>query len=142
MKITKQALESGLIVHTGWNLSRDVEEQCGVNVVDFFDVSGKYLGADCNGLEPEFEKVPIELHGKQVAEIKIYWDVQDPSNEAWAYTVYGDDCVLASGSVDVDADASLDDVIDEALFEIGIVGITHDDFGKSSDNGGYASWGV
>lgn len=54
-EITKQALDAGQITHTGWNLGRDVAEQCGVNVVDYFDSSGKYLGPDCHGLAPTFD---------------------------------------------------------------------------------------
>ena len=82
----------------------------------------------------------IKLHGKPVKEIKVYWDVQDPAKEGWAYTVYGDDCVLASGSVEMDADASIDDVVDEAVWESGVEGLDHDDFATSKDEGGYATW--
>ena len=54
-EITLQNLESGTIIHTGWNLGRDVADQCGVNVTDYFDAKGNYIGADQNGLEPTFE---------------------------------------------------------------------------------------
>jgi hypothetical protein len=52
--ITKQALDASEIIHTGWIPSRDVADQCGVNVADFFDSSGRFLGPDENGLEPTF----------------------------------------------------------------------------------------
>jgi hypothetical protein len=52
--ITRENLDSGKIVHTEWNPSRDAADQCGVNVVDYFDASGKFLGPDENGLEPTF----------------------------------------------------------------------------------------
>ena len=55
LEITRQLLEAGRITHTGWAPSRDAAEQCGVNVLDYFDASGKFLGADENGLEPTFE---------------------------------------------------------------------------------------
>ena len=55
IEITRQALDAGKIVHTGWTPSRDAADQCGVNVIDYFDVSGKFLGADENGVEPAFE---------------------------------------------------------------------------------------
>ena len=55
IEITRQALDAGKIVHTGWTPSRDTADQCGVNVVDFFDGSGNYLGPDENGLAPTFE---------------------------------------------------------------------------------------
>jgi hypothetical protein len=59
-EITRQALDSGKITHTGWTPSRDIADQCGVNVVDYFDASGKYLGPDENGLAPTFAQVPAE----------------------------------------------------------------------------------
>jgi hypothetical protein len=55
IEITRQALDAGKIVHAGWTPSRDTADQCGVNVLDFFDASGKFLGADENGVEPIFE---------------------------------------------------------------------------------------
>ena len=54
VKITKQNLDSGLLTNTGWNLGRDIAESCGVNVDDYFDLSGEFLGKDDNGLEPTF----------------------------------------------------------------------------------------
>jgi hypothetical protein len=59
--ITRENLDSGKIVHTGWNPSRDAADQCGVNVVDYFDASGKFLGPDENGLEPTFELMPHDI---------------------------------------------------------------------------------
>ena len=55
IEITRQALDAGKIVHAGWTPSRDIADQSGVNVVDFFDMDGKFLGPDENGLEPIFE---------------------------------------------------------------------------------------
>ena len=62
-EITEKALDAGKIVHTGWTLNgQDTrlmdprpEVQCGVNVSNWFDLSGKFLGPDENGLEPIFE---------------------------------------------------------------------------------------
>ncbi len=59
-EITRQALDSGKITHTGWTPSRDIADQCGVNVVDYFDASGKFLGPDKNGVVPTFAEVPAE----------------------------------------------------------------------------------
>ena len=59
-EITRQALNSGRITHTGWTPSRDIADQCGVNVVNYFDASGKFLGPDENGLVPTFAEVPAE----------------------------------------------------------------------------------
>ena len=59
-EITRQALDSGRITHTGWTPSRDIADQCGVNVVNYFDASGKFLGPDENGLVPTFAEVPSE----------------------------------------------------------------------------------
>jgi hypothetical protein len=61
-EITRQALESGKIVHTGWKLNGQStllmdprpEHQCGVQPGMYFDASGKFLGPDENGLEPTF----------------------------------------------------------------------------------------
>ena len=60
IEITRQALDAGKIVHTGWTPSRDTADQCGVNVVDYFDGSGNYLGPDENGLAPTFERIDQE----------------------------------------------------------------------------------
>jgi hypothetical protein len=54
-EITLQTLKSGKIVHTGWTLGRDIAEQCGVSVTDYFDKHGNFLGKDENGLAPTFE---------------------------------------------------------------------------------------
>ena len=62
-EITRQALDAGKIVHTGWTLNGkdtrlipgDTVQQCGVNVSDYFDQDGKFLGPDENGLVPTFE---------------------------------------------------------------------------------------
>jgi hypothetical protein len=67
-EITRQALESGKITHTGWTYNgRDTklieprpEHQCDVSPWMYFDSSGKFLGADENGLEPTFAEVPAE----------------------------------------------------------------------------------
>lgn len=82
----------------------------------------------------------IKMNGKIVTEIKVYWDSQDRSNEGWAYSVSGQDSVLASDAIDMGADACLDDVIDAALWDAGIEGLTHDDFAKELIGGGYATW--
>lgn len=62
-KITRQALESGKIIHTGWAFNGldtmmidgvRPEQSCDVSVWMYFDASGKFLGPDENGLEPTF----------------------------------------------------------------------------------------
>lgn len=62
-QITRQALESGEIVHTGWALNgKDTmmidgvrpEQSCDVSFWTYFDADGKFLGPDQNGLEPTF----------------------------------------------------------------------------------------
>jgi hypothetical protein len=65
-EITRQALESGKIVHTGWALCGQStllmdprpEHQCDVSPWMYFDANGKFLGPDENGLEPTFAEVP------------------------------------------------------------------------------------
>jgi hypothetical protein len=64
-EITRQALDSGKIVHTGWALCGQStllmdprpEHQCDVQPGMYFDASGKFLGPDENGLEPTFAEV-------------------------------------------------------------------------------------
>jgi len=73
---------------------------------------------------------------KTITDIKVYWDVQDPSNEGWAYVASNDNGLITSGGVDAD---SLDDAIDEAIFEIG-VDLTHDDFARHDADGGCGIW--
>lgn len=55
-EITRKALDAGKIVHTGWTPNRDTADQCGVNVSDYFDLTGKFLGPDENGLAPTFKR--------------------------------------------------------------------------------------
>lgn len=59
VEINTENLDSGKIRHTGWLLNGKDGHQAaidsGVNVTDFFDANGKFLGADDNGLEPVFE---------------------------------------------------------------------------------------
>jgi hypothetical protein len=65
-EITRQALDSGKIVHTGWALCGQStllmdprpEQQCDVSPWMYFDANGKFLGPDENGLEPTFAEVP------------------------------------------------------------------------------------
>jgi hypothetical protein len=69
-EITKQALESGKIVHTGWTYNgRDTklmdypkpEEACDVSPWMYFDLaSGKFLGPDENGLVPTFAEAAAD----------------------------------------------------------------------------------
>jgi hypothetical protein len=67
-EITKQALESGEIVHTGWAYNgRDTklmdqrpEHQCDVSPWMYFDANGKFLGPDENGLEPTFAEASAD----------------------------------------------------------------------------------
>jgi len=54
VKITKQNIDLGLLTHVGWTLGRAVAEDCGANVYDYFDATGKFLGEDDNGLAPTF----------------------------------------------------------------------------------------
>jgi hypothetical protein len=61
-EITRQALDEVKIQQTGWTLNGrdtrlipgDTVQQCGVNVLDYFDKHGKFLGPDENGLVPTF----------------------------------------------------------------------------------------
>jgi hypothetical protein len=60
--ITREALDSGKIVHTGWKLNGQStlrmdprpEHLCGVQPGMYFDHAGRFLGPDDNGLEPTF----------------------------------------------------------------------------------------
>jgi hypothetical protein len=59
--ITRDALDSGKIVHTGWKMNGqdtrrlyETQPDWGVNVIDYFDINGRYIGRDDNGLEPTF----------------------------------------------------------------------------------------
>lgn len=74
IEITRQALDAGKIVHTGWTPNRDTAEQCGVNVVDYFDGSGNYLGPDENGLAPTFELATP-------AAFSVQWEFMGPATQ-------------------------------------------------------------
>ena len=64
-EITRQALESGKIIHTGWALNGvdtllmnpKPEHQCDASPWTYFDGEGKFLGPDENGLVPTFEEM-------------------------------------------------------------------------------------
>lgn len=75
-----------------------------------------------------------------ITEIKIYWDVQDPANEGWAYRAAGDRGLIDSGPIEgIDAD-DLDGAIDDACSQLG-VDLTADQFGRETHvDGGVAVW--
>lgn len=72
----------------------------------------------------------------EIAEITVYWDIQDANNQGWAYVALGDRGLISSGGVDAE---SLDEAIDQAISELG-VDFTHDDFARHHEEGGYAIW--
>lgn len=84
----------------------------------------------------------ISLKGMPVHRIDVWWDTDSGrDNEGWAIHVYGDEkSELFSGGISADADEDLDSVIDQGLWNAGVVGLTHDDFAKIKDNGGFAQW--
>lgn len=74
IEITRQALDAGKIVHTGWAPNRDTADRCGVNVIDYFDVSGKFLGPDQNGVSPTFEPATP-------APFSVQWEFTGPATQ-------------------------------------------------------------
>ena len=74
IEITRQALDAGKIVHTGWTPNRDTADQCGVNVRDYFDFSGKFLGPDENGVSPTFEPATP-------APVSVQWEFTGPATQ-------------------------------------------------------------
>jgi hypothetical protein len=83
-----------------------------------------------------------KLNGKTVERIHVWWDTDSGRDEeGWAIHVYGpDDSEIASQGINAEPETSLDDVIDRGLWEVGIEGMTHDDFACTKNNGGFASW--
>jgi hypothetical protein len=81
-EITRQALDSGKITHTGWTYNgRDTklmdlkpEHQCEVSPWMYFDASGKFLGPDENGLVPTFAEVPAEP-------FSVQWEFTGPATQ-------------------------------------------------------------
>jgi len=84
----------------------------------------------------------IKLNAQTVKKIHVWWDTDSGrDDEGWAIHVYGpDDSEIASQGINADPETSLDDVIDRGLWEVGIEGMTHDDFACTKNNGGFASW--
>jgi hypothetical protein len=68
LEITRQALDSGKITHTGWTyngldtklMDQRPEHQCDVSPWMYFDASGKFLGPDENGLVPTFAEASAD----------------------------------------------------------------------------------
>jgi len=86
-EITRQSLDAGKIVHTGWTPNRDAADQCGVNVIDYFDVSGKFLGPDENGVEPTFQaEVDYSTLAEKVLEYRFATDSEQGSIMARDFT--------------------------------------------------------
>jgi hypothetical protein len=83
-----------------------------------------------------------KLNGKTIEKIHVWWDTDSGrDDEGWAIHVYGpDDSEISSQGIDAEPETSLDDVIDRGLWEVGIEGMTHDDFACTKDNGGFAIW--
>jgi hypothetical protein len=74
LEVTRQALEAGEIIHTGWTfpgltakrwVAENPEVPYGVTVRKYFDATGKFLGADASGLEPTFKKAKPVLADEQ-----------------------------------------------------------------------------
>jgi hypothetical protein len=81
----------------------------------------------------------VAVNHKQIHTIKVW--LENNLEDCWAYSVSDcDDRELARGTVDLDLHAHLDDVVDLVLYELAIDGVTHDDFAKSPEDGGYAIW--
>ena len=76
----------------------------------------------------------------QIAEVKIYWDTQDQSIEAWAYVATGVNGLVSSGGLpEVGAD-DLDGAIEQAVSELGL-DLTPDMFAREPNvDGGFAIW--
>jgi hypothetical protein len=72
----------------------------------------------------------------KITKLTVYWDTQDPDNEGWAWRTDDD-----SGEIAIVSHASLDEAIDQACHELDI-DANHDDFDKSTDEGGYGFWGA
>ena len=75
-----------------------------------------------------------------ITDVTIYWDVQDRSNEGWAYRASDNDGSIDSGSIDNIADDDLCGAIDDACYQLGL-DLTHDDFAREPHiDGGCATW--
>lgn len=73
----------------------------------------------------------------ELVRIQVFWDERDPQELGWHYFGFGLSGLKHWGGLD--PDLSFDDAIDEACFELG-VGLTHDDFARCRDDGGWAEW--
>jgi hypothetical protein len=95
--------------------------------------------ADNDGGANAIAQLIVAVNHKQIHTIKVW--LENNLEDCWAYSVSDcDDRELARGTVDLDLHAHLDDVVDLVLYELAIDGVTHDEFAKSPEDGGYAIW--
>ena len=71
--------------------------------------------------------------------VKVYWDVQNPAAESWAYDATDGAGLIASGGLEAEGE-DLDGAIEEAISELGLE-LTPDMFAREPNiDGGYAIW--
>jgi hypothetical protein len=76
---------------------------------------------------------------RQITNIRVYWDSQDPRNEGWAYRACDDNGLIASGGIEA-SDDDLDGAIEAAVSELGIE-LRADQFAREPhQDGGWAEW--
>ena len=78
-----------------------------------------------------------------ITEIKVYWDTQDPANEGWAYTIYGEDRIIESGPIEFLEDFADGGSLQEAVVNLAAehgVDIETGDVATEQHDGGFAIW--
>lgn len=74
-----------------------------------------------------------------IQKITVFWAVDIVTGEHWACRARFADGSQHTGSVAIGPGASLDDAIDQACHQLGVE-LTHDDFARTSDDGGCGDW--
>ena len=78
------------------------------------------------------------MSDKQITEVRVYWDEQDPKNKGWAFQAFTDGVLRQSGPLEPYAE-TIEAAISEAILELDLE-CEPEDFDVVREEGGFACW--